>query len=68
VARLRNISGETLFLPDLGRSVEPDELFEVDDALFHDRAWPESLYKVTAEPKRAPADPPEGTAPAQDEE
>ncbi len=45
MAKLRNISADTLTVPALGgRVVEPDELVDVPDALLKDLDWPESTW------------------------
>lgn len=34
MAKVQNVSGQTLTVPVLGRVVEPDEVVEIDDDLF----------------------------------
>lgn len=58
MAKVRNVSPDTLVVPLLGgRVVEPDEVVEVGDDLFLEHDWPESTWAVVSAPKRklAPA-------------
>ena len=52
MAKLRNVSADTLSVPLLGRSVEPDEVVEVEDRLLKDYDWPETLWSEVAAPKK----------------
>jgi hypothetical protein len=51
VAKLRNISPDTLQVPLLGATVEPDQVVDVPDQLFKDYAWPDSLWSVVSAKK-----------------
>jgi hypothetical protein len=52
MAKLRNISPDTLIVPLLGRSVDPDEVVEVADALLEQYAWPDTLWAVVTPSKK----------------
>lgn len=47
MAKLRFIGHEQSHVPVLDRTVDPDELVEVDAAVFKAYDWPESLWSVT---------------------
>lgn len=47
MAKARFVGDETSYVPVLNRTVEPDELVEIDDAVFKSYDWPESLWAVT---------------------
>ena len=55
MAKVRFIGSEPHDVPLVGRTVEPDELVEVDDAVFSSREWPESHWAVVSEPKKSTA-------------
>lgn len=56
MAKLRNVSTDTLVVPVLGnRLVEPDEVVEVSDELLEELAWPETTWAVVAPPKKVAA-------------
>lgn len=44
--KLRFIGAEQHAVPILNRTVDPDELVEVDEATFKAHEWPESLWSV----------------------
>jgi len=46
MATVRNISGERLSVPLLGREVDPDEVVEVEDRLVTDQVWPDVTWAV----------------------
>jgi hypothetical protein len=52
MARLRNVTDETLNVPLADKHVAPDEVFEVSDATFATHEWAESLFAVVDAPKR----------------
>lgn len=58
MAKLRNITDETLHVPLLGREVAPDEVAEVSDAVWAQHAWPETVWAEVEVPRRMfdPAD------------
>jgi hypothetical protein len=51
MAKLRNVSPDTLSVPLLGVTVEPDQVLEVPDGVYEQYAWPESLWAVVAAAK-----------------
>lgn len=51
MAKLRNVSADTLNVPLLGAMVEPDHVLDVPDAVFEQYAWPESLWAVVSTTK-----------------
>lgn len=55
MAKLRFVGNEPADVPVLGRTVEPDELVDVDDAVFKSRVWPEAQWAVVGEPKKSTA-------------
>jgi len=58
MAKLRNITDETLNVPLVGRDVAPDEQIEVSDAVWAQHAWPETVWAEVAVPRSVfdPAD------------
>lgn len=52
MAKLRNISADTLNVPLLGMDVEPDHIVDVPDEVFHAYAWPESVWQVVKQTKK----------------
>ena len=46
MAKLRFKGHEPHTVPLLGRTLEPDELVEVDNDVFKAHDWPESLWTV----------------------
>lgn len=59
MAKLRNITDETLRVPLAGDvHVPPEELLEVSDAIWIQHAWPESTWAEVEVPRRIfdPAD------------
>ena len=52
MAKLRNITDETLHVPLAGQSVEPDGLVEVSDAVWAQHAWPETVWAEVEVPRR----------------
>ncbi len=52
MATIRNVAGEARWIPDAGVTVEDHETFEVDDDLFDQRSWPETMYEVVEAPKK----------------
>lgn len=60
MAKLRNITAETLHVPLVGREVAPDELVEVSDAVWAQHAWPETVWEEVEVP-RSVFDPAEHT-------
>ncbi|MFD9111631.1 hypothetical protein [Streptomyces bottropensis] len=57
MARVRYLGPEQVTVPELGRTVEPDEIVEVPDARFEGYACQLSNWEVVEEPgaKAAPA-------------
>lgn len=56
MAKLRNVSTDTLVVPALnGRVVEPDEVVEVRDELLEELVWPETTWAVVAPPRKVAA-------------
>lgn len=51
MAKLRNVSPDTLSVPLLSATVEPDQVLDVPDVVFAEYAWPESLWAVVSAPK-----------------
>ena len=51
--KVRFIGSEPHDVPLLGRSVEPDELVEVDAETFKSREWPDALWAVISEKSTA---------------
>lgn len=51
MARVRYVGDEPRDVPLLGRSVEPDELVEVDDEVFTPYDWPEAQWSVVEKAK-----------------
>lgn len=50
--KLRFVGNEPHDVPVLGRSVDPDELVEIDPETYKSREWPEALWqKATAKDK-----------------
>jgi hypothetical protein len=50
--KLRFVGSEPHDVPVLGRSVEPDELVDIDQETYKSREWPEALWqKTTAKDK-----------------
>ncbi len=54
MAKLRNISSDTLQVPLTGAVVEPDTVMDVPDALLDEYVWPETLWAVVSAPKKTP--------------
>jgi hypothetical protein len=54
MARMRYLGHEQVTVPELGRTVEPDEIVEVPDARFEGYACQPTNWEVVEEPK-APA-------------
>ena len=53
MAKLRNISDDTLFVPCLGGViVEPDCVVDVPEDLARDLDWPETVWAVVTPPKK----------------
>lgn len=52
MAKLRNITDETLNVPLVGKHVEPDEVVEVSDAVWAQHAWPETVWAEVEVPRR----------------
>ena len=52
MAKLRNITDETLDVPLVGRHVAPDEQIEVSDAIWAQHAWPETVWEEVEVPRR----------------
>lgn len=50
MAQVRNVSNDKLHVPHVGRVLDPDELLEVADGDFVDRAWPTSTWKLVTSP------------------
>lgn len=46
--KIRFVGNEPHDVPLLGRTVEPDELVEVDTETFKSREWPEALWQKAA--------------------
>jgi hypothetical protein len=52
MAKVRNISNDTLVVPLLGGvAVEPDQVVDVPDKHLEDYDWPESTWAVVAAAK-----------------
>lgn len=51
MAKLRFVANEPHDVPLLERTVEPDEMVEVDDDVFASRVWPEAQWAVVSEKK-----------------
>jgi len=51
MARVRLIADEARTIPLIGRLIEVDEVFEVDDEVFASREWPDSTFEVVADLK-----------------
>jgi hypothetical protein len=49
MAQVRNISPNALLVGD--QRVDVDELFDVPDEAFLDRAWPTSMWKLITPPR-----------------
>ncbi|WP_416983553.1 hypothetical protein [Streptomyces sp. T028] len=63
MARVRYLGPEQVTVPELGRTVEPDEIVEVPDARFEGYACQPSNWEVIEEPKEtAPPAPLKKTA------
>lgn len=57
MAKLRNVSADTLTVPMVGASVGPDEVLTVPDEMFEQYAWPETLWSVvSAKPSKSTTD------------
>lgn len=54
MAKLKNVAEDARDIPAAGVIVEPGDTFEVGDDVFHQFAWPESLYEVVEPPKSKP--------------
>lgn len=52
MAKLRNVSDETLHVPLVGRDVAPDDVIEVSDAVWAQHAWAESIWAEVEVPRR----------------
>ncbi|CBG71870.1 hypothetical protein SCAB_48191 [Streptomyces scabiei 87.22] len=50
MARVRYLGPEQVTVPELGRTVEPDEIVEVPDARFEGYACQPSNWEVVEEP------------------
>lgn len=53
MAKLRNVSDDTLLLGPVGVEVAPDEVVEVPDDVFNQHSWAESLWAVVSSPKKS---------------
>jgi hypothetical protein len=60
MARVRYLGHEQVTVPELGRTVEPDEIVEVPDERFEGYACQPSNWEPIEEPK--PAEEPEAPA------
>lgn len=58
MAKLRNISDDTLDVRAFGQTVEPDGVIEVNDALWAQHEWPDTVWAEIEVPRRVfdPAD------------
>lgn len=55
MAHVRMIGTETVSVPLLGnRTVEPNEVVEVDDDLIADYTWPETTWEIQDESDESP--------------
>ncbi len=52
MATVRNVAGEARWIPDAQVTVEDHETFEVDDDLFDQREWPDTIFEVVEAPKK----------------
>ena len=52
MAKLRNITDETLHVPLADAIVEPDGIIEVSDAQWAQHAWPETVWSEVEVPRR----------------
>lgn len=53
VAKLRNISEHRLHIRAANVAVDPDELVEIPDDVYTDHVWPDTVWTVVSEPKKA---------------
>jgi hypothetical protein len=52
MAKLRNITDETLHVPLAGRDVAPDDVIDISDAVWAQYAWPETVWSEVEVPRR----------------
>lgn len=64
MARVRYVGPEPVHVPELGRTVQPDELLEVPDDRFEGYVCQPSAWESVEEPKTAPAPAAKKTTPA----
>lgn len=53
--QVRNITPLTLYVPVIGRNVEPDELVTVPESALG-QVWPEETWEVIGSPEPPPAE------------
>ncbi|MEV8548316.1 hypothetical protein AB0L04_00475 [Streptomyces glaucescens] len=58
MARVRYLGPETVTVPELGRSVEPDEVVEVPDDRYEGYACQPGTWEAVEEPKQEESEPP----------
>ncbi|MFG2670851.1 hypothetical protein [Streptomyces sp. NPDC048445] len=65
MARVRYIGAEPVTVPELGRTVQPDELVEVPDGRFDGYVCQPGTWEAAEEPKTVTAAPKKTTPAAQ---
>jgi hypothetical protein len=58
MARVRYLGPETVTVPELGRSIEPDEVVEVPDDRYEGYVCQASTWEAVEEPKQEEPEPP----------